>query len=194
MPFYSFRKMPDNPRDFFAGHLADSLMTIFGASVFGAFLLLGGIIYGAYTQPKNIDNVIKILKDGFEVVRLTGALFSPLLAFVLGYYFNQSTKATAEAAGAAAGQAAGNEAGTAAGAAAGAKAGAAISGNAEQPILDIPKADPATSIAEAAGAVAGARAGTEAGAKAGAQAGTDVATGGDVDETDDADAEGNTKK
>jgi len=185
MPVFGYGKIPSDKgtRDYYAGHLADSLMNVFAASVFCAFLVVGGLIYGAFNhKAAEISNVSSILKEALDVVRLVGALFSPLLAFVLGYYFNQSAQAAAKLAGADAGQRAGGEAGVAAGAAAGAMAGRAVIGNEEPPDMGPQEENIDSSTAKIAGAVAGEQAGTKAGAQAGAQAGADVIGEGEINE------------
>ena len=75
-----------------------------------AILLLsfaGCLIWGCWQVSEIIGAAIKIesitsadrsaaIKDSLQILLTIGTLFSPLLAFVLGYYFNQSQAARAE--------------------------------------------------------------------------------------------------
>lgn len=161
---------PDQIKDLDAGLLAQGLLNIFGVSVCIAFCVLCITIVGALFRPGSTNlGVVPMFKEALEILRLVGAMFSPLLAFVLGYYFNQSAKTAGAAAGAAAGQTAGSQAGMTAGAAAGAKAAANIQSGTD-PGQNTNSIDSATNLAKLAGTVAGAQAGADAGGEAGAEA------------------------
>jgi len=167
---HSATRLPaEEIKDLDAGLLAQGLLNIFGVSVCVAFIVLGLAVIGALYRPGSTNlAVVPMFKEALEILRLVGALFSPLLAFVLGYYFNQSAKSVGALAGAAAGHTAGSEAGTAAGAAAGAVAGAEAS---TQTNSDVGRTTHGTDDATSMATIAGKVAGTEAGAESGGQAG-----------------------
>jgi hypothetical protein len=159
-------------REDYAGRLAQGLLNIFAMSLGVSFVVMGGLLAGAIYRPNaTMVAVVPTLKEGLEILRLSGSLFSPLLAFVLGYYFNQSTRTAAEAAGAKAGAEAGAAAGGEKGAATGAEAGKNVL---SQTIANVADTDLAKAAGAAAGATAGREAGKEAGAAAGATAGKEA--------------------
>lgn len=75
--------------------VAAILMLSFAGSLAWGFWLVGYIIYKTFNAdtPPTADNFSAIIKDSLQVVTTIGTLFSPLLAFILGYYFNQSQQA-----------------------------------------------------------------------------------------------------
>ena len=181
---------PADRREDFAGRLAQGLLNIFAMSVVISFCVMSFLLAGAIYRPSStLAAVVPTLKESLEILRLSGSLFSPLLAFVLGYYFNQSTRSAAEAAGARAGAQAGAAAGGEKGAATGAEAGKNI---VNQSMGGVSDTDTAKAAGAAAGATAGMEAGRDAGESAGAQTGGNganptpisVATSPDVPGTD----------
>lgn len=148
-----------------ADRLAQGLLNTFAVSLVISFGVMGCLLAAAVYRPNStIVAVVPTLKESLEILRLSGSLFSPLLAFVLGYYFNQSTRTAAEAAGAKARAEAGAVVGGVKGAAAGAEAGKYIVNRTLGSVTEI-------EFAKAAGAAAGATVGMEAGKEAGETAG-----------------------
>lgn len=77
--------------------VAAVLMLSFAISLFWGLWLVSYIIYTTlHTDKVTTADLNAIIKDALQILVTIGTLFSPLLAFVLGYYFNQSQAARNE--------------------------------------------------------------------------------------------------
>jgi len=76
-----------------AKDIAKWLIIAFGGSMAGAFIIVMALIVPTWWADTDtiITKVIPVMNNILEAVKLIGAIFSPLLAFILGYYFSVST-------------------------------------------------------------------------------------------------------
>ncbi len=74
--------------------IANKIVYIFALSLGCSFLLIGVVIYLALHRPTEVTTIIVPALGGnlFEAIKIIGTIFSPLLAFILGYYFNKDSK------------------------------------------------------------------------------------------------------
>lgn len=74
--------------------VAAILMLSFAVSLLWGFGQVSYIIYKILESPTATPaDRSSAIKDAIQILMTIGTLFSPLLAFVLGYYFNQSQHA-----------------------------------------------------------------------------------------------------
>lgn len=77
-----------------AGDIAKLIVYTFAGSLLAAFNIIILIIILIIKLPSDISsNILSNIEHAFEILKLVSTIFSPLLAFLLGYYFSQSTKA-----------------------------------------------------------------------------------------------------
>lgn len=93
-------KEVDVNRDFYREQAAkDIARWLIGAFVialtlaFGVMILLIIPIYWTSTETMT-DKFMPAMPNVLEIVKIIGGIFSPLLAFILGYYFSLSTKSS----------------------------------------------------------------------------------------------------
>lgn len=80
-----------------AGRIAMTLVFIFGLALLGAFVVVMGLIaplWWHWDTEQIATKILPTIGDILEAVKIIGAIFSPLLAFILGYYFTLSTAAS----------------------------------------------------------------------------------------------------
>ncbi len=87
-------RQPQDIKEETATIVAKWIIVIFGASLLCCFVLQIAIILLALKYPSEVKDTIIPAMGGsiLEIVKLIGTLFSPLLAFILGYYFSISSK------------------------------------------------------------------------------------------------------
>ena len=71
-----------------AAEVASKLIWVFGFALFGAFAVIFALIVVALRFPDAVANKLAGEVDELlRVLQVVGTIFSPLLAFILGYYF-----------------------------------------------------------------------------------------------------------
>lgn len=78
-------------RETSAGKVAVLLIIIFGVSLLLSFIIVGVLIY---VLRESSQEILSGMNSILEVIKIIGAIFSPLLAFILGYYFGLSNKSS----------------------------------------------------------------------------------------------------
>jgi hypothetical protein len=69
------------------------IIFVFATSLALALIILLFLVYVALTSTNDtISKVIPVFGTFLEIVKTIGVIFSPLLAFILGYYFSLSSK------------------------------------------------------------------------------------------------------
>ncbi|MDR3707734.1 MAG: hypothetical protein P4L33_05510 [Capsulimonadaceae bacterium] len=86
------RRSLDKPialvREGAAREVASKLILIFGWAIAGAFLVIFCLIALAVRFPETVANKLAAeIDEILRVLQVVGTMFSPLLAFILGYYF-----------------------------------------------------------------------------------------------------------
>lgn len=71
-----------------AGRVAIMLIVIFGCSLLFSFGIVAWLIYLFKERPDFLSEMNNVL----EIIKVIGTIFSPLLAFILGYYFGLSNR------------------------------------------------------------------------------------------------------
>jgi uncharacterized protein involved in cysteine biosynthesis len=67
------------------------IVGLFGVSLALSLLVVIGLIWMVIAMPDEmVSEVIPVVNALLEVVKVVAAVFSPLLAFILGYYFSLS--------------------------------------------------------------------------------------------------------
>lgn len=86
-------KSLDRIKEEAAVEVAKMIIYIFAAALIGSFGLVLVVFGLASCYPKVVTETIVPAMGGsvLEAIKVTGTLFSPLLAFILGYYFSAST-------------------------------------------------------------------------------------------------------
>jgi hypothetical protein len=83
------------PKEQYAAEIAKQVISIFAGSLVGAFIIIAMLIWLAWDCPEAfLTKILPTLGNILEILKVIGALFSPLLAFILGYYFSLSTRTT----------------------------------------------------------------------------------------------------
>jgi len=76
-----------------AVNIAKLIIYLFGASLlFSLVVVIALIILAIYLPDAIFTKVLPNIGSFLEVIKIIGALFSSLLAFILGYYFSQTIK------------------------------------------------------------------------------------------------------
>lgn len=77
-----------------AERIATSLIRVFLISLLSAFIVVALLIVGPLIANPEATSVgiYPVMSDILEVIKIIGGIFSPLLAFILGYYFSLTIK------------------------------------------------------------------------------------------------------
>jgi hypothetical protein len=81
----------DKHKEVTASKVAMRIVGLFGVSLALSLLVVIGLIWMVIAMPDEmVSEVIPVVNALLEVVKVVAAVFSPLLAFILGYYFSLS--------------------------------------------------------------------------------------------------------
>jgi hypothetical protein len=80
-------------RESAARDVAMRILQIFAWSLTAAFLFVIALVMLAFHWRDSVlKEIVPVLGDFTRIVEIVGTIFSPLLAFILGYYFSESSK------------------------------------------------------------------------------------------------------
>jgi hypothetical protein len=77
-----------------AREIAKWILIVFGIGLVGAFIVVMSLIVPTwYTDTKTVTTeFMPAMPNVLEIVKIIGGIFTPLLAFILGYYFSASAR------------------------------------------------------------------------------------------------------
>lgn len=85
--------VPPPYKETMAGRVAMRLLLIFGLALGAAFLIILALIvplWWHWNTEEVATKVLPAMSGILETIKIIGTIFSPLLAFILGYYFTLS--------------------------------------------------------------------------------------------------------